>query len=126
MNNTENFKKWLRLRNLGVGDLPVCGDCPAVYAFRDSRTREILKFGETDTLRRRIFANFIGGFGGSRPEATTQRDHRELFSKGMIDHVELAWIETKNKADAKRMEKQFRQTYRATHSGRRPIWDRQD
>ena len=85
MNITDNFEKWLCLRDLGVGDLPHCGDCPAVYAFRDSRTREILKFGETDTLRRRIFVNFIGGFGGGRPEATTQRVHRELFSKGMIE-----------------------------------------
>jgi hypothetical protein len=126
MNTTENFEKWFRLRNLGVGDLPQCGDCPAVYAFRDSRTHEILKFGETGTLRSRIFANFIGGFGGRGPEATTQRAHRELFSKGMIDHVEIAWIETRNKADAKQMEKQFRQDYRAGHDGRRQIWDRQD
>ena len=97
MNTAENFEKWLRLRNLGVGDLPQCGNCPAVYAFRDSRTCEILKFGETGTLRKRIFVNFIGGFGGGMPEATTQRVHRELFSNGMIDYVEIAWIEAKDK-----------------------------
>lgn len=123
---TADFENWLPLRNLCVGDLPQCGGCCAVYAFRDSRNSDILKFGETDTLRRRILGNFLGGVGGARQESTTQFVHRELFSKGMIDYVELAWIETRDKATAKLMEKQFRQAYKAAHGGRRPIWDRQD
>ena len=44
-----------------VSDPPRCEGCCAVYALRDSRTNEILKFGETNLLRRRRFANFIGG-----------------------------------------------------------------
>lgn len=123
---TEDFDKWLSLRNLCVGDLPQFGQCSAVYAFRDSRTSEILKFGETDELRRRIFVNFLGGHGGSKPGDTTPRIHRALFLEGMINYVELAWIETKDKAMAKRMEQQFRQAYKTAHGGRRPIWDRQD
>lgn len=126
MNMKQNVEHWVPLRDLRVSDLPRCGNCPAVYAFRDSRSHEILKFGETDMLRRRIFVNFIGGFGGSKPEDTTQCIHRELFSEGMIDYVDISWIETEDKRKPKQMEKQFRQDYKATHSRRRPIWDRQD
>jgi len=121
-----NFEKWLPLRHLRVSDFPQCGSCCAVYAFRDSRTGEILKFGETDRLRRRILGNFVGGVGGGGEQSTTQFVHRELFSNGMIDYVELAWIETKDKATAKLMEGQFRQAFKMANGGRRPIWDRQD
>jgi hypothetical protein len=44
----------------------------------------------------------------------------------MINYVEVAWIETNNKTEAREMEKQFRQNYVANHDGRRPIWDRQN
>lgn len=44
----------------------------------------------------------------------------------MIKYVDLAWIETSNKSDAKRMESKLRQEYKRTHDGKRPIWDRQD
>jgi hypothetical protein len=122
---TDNFEKWLPLRALCIGDLPCCGGCCAVYAFRDSRTGAILKFGETGQLRRRIFANFIGGQGGGYDEATTKRIHRYLFSEGMIDHVEIAWIEVQDKAAARLKEKKFRRDHKAAH-GRWPDWDRQD
>jgi hypothetical protein len=120
------FPAWVPLRVLRLEDLPKLGDCAAVYALRDRRNEEILKFGETGHLRRRILVNFIGGFGGSRPEATTQCVHRELFQNGMIDHVDLAWIETCGKGEAKRMEGDFRQRYKRAHGGKRPRWDRQD
>lgn len=73
-----------------------------------------------------MFANFIGGVGGSHDGATTQRVHRQLFTEGMIEHVELAWMEVCDKATAKLKEKQFRQEYKANHGQRRPEWDRQD
>lgn len=123
---TEHFSNWIPLRKLCVGDLPECGGCCAVYAFRDQRNDEILEFGETDTLRRRILGNFLGGVGGSRAQSTTQFVHRELFTNGWIDHVQIAWIQMKDKATAKQMESTFRQAYKATHGGQRPIWDRQD
>lgn len=123
---TQNFENWLPLRGLRIGDLPQCGGCSAVYAFRDCRNSDILKFGETDTLRRRIFGNFIGGVGGSKDQSTTQFIHRQLFSNGMIEHVEIAWIETEDKAMAKSMEDQFRRSYKKTHNGNRPLWDRRD
>src|SRR5258708_7595266 len=126
MQTYDGLETWLPLRTLCVNDLPNCGGCCAVYAMRDSRTQEILKFGETNHLRRRMFANFIGGVGGSYDGATTQRIHSKLFAEGMIEHVELAWIEVGDKATAKLKEKQFRQEYKATHGQRWPEWDRQD
>lgn len=121
-----NFDQWFPLRTLSVSDFPNGGSCCAVYAFRDSRTHEILKFGETNHLRRRMFANFIGGVGGNNSEATTQRIHRKLFLEGMIEYVELAWIAVPDKASARLMEQQFRQAYKAAHGQRWPEWDRQD
>jgi hypothetical protein len=118
------FENWQPLRDLGVGDFPKCGTCSAVYALRDRRNLEIIKYGETDTLRRRIFGNFIGGVGGNGEGSTTQRIHIELFYEGMIEHVDISWIVTKDKATAKLMEGQFRESYKATHDGKRPIWDR--
>jgi len=112
------FQRWLLLRQLAVGDLPKQGGCPAVYAFRDARTGDILKFGNTGCLRTRIVGNYLGGYGGK----TTERIYNELFDNGMIDRVEIAWIETKDKGEAERKEREFRAAYKKVH-GRRPLWD---
>jgi hypothetical protein len=120
----QNFSNWLPLRELRVADFPNCGDCCAVYALRDCRSSEIIKFGQTDTLRRRIFGNFVGGIGGHGGSSTTQFVHQRLFCNSMIDHVEISWIVTKDKTTAKLMENQFRQSYKTAHDGHRPLWDR--
>ena|ERR1017187_6178686 len=120
-----SFDKWVKLHRLCIADLPRYGDFPAVYAIRECTTKDILKYGCTGQLCQRIFSNFIGGFGGKGPTSTTQFVHAELCSNGMIERVELAWIETSDAAEAERMEKQFRQEYKRAH-GSRPIWDRQD
>jgi hypothetical protein len=121
---TGNFENWIPLNELRVGDLPKCGICPAVYALRDRRSQEVIKFGETDNLLRRIFGNFIGGCGGKKDVSTTQRVHIDLVYEGMIDRVDLAWVVTKDKAAARLMEGQFRSAYKVAHGGKRPLWDR--
>lgn len=112
------FQLWLPLRSLCVGDLRQFGDIPAVYAIRQTKTGEILKFGNTDRLRRRVFGNYLGGVGGG----TTQRIHHQLFGNDTIDSVELAWLETKDKAEAESKEREFRAAYKRVH-GKRPAWD---
>ncbi len=121
---TDGFENWRLLCQLAVGDMQGYGDFPAVYAMRDSTTQEILKFGSTGELRRRIFANYLCGIGGSTKESTTQRIHKELFAENMISRVQLAWLETKDKAEAERKETEFRNNHKEVY-GRRPIWDRQ-
>ena len=87
---------------------------------------EILKYGHAGCLCQRIFGNFIGGVGGRGPSSTTQFVHAELWREGVIERVEVSWIETEDKAHAELMEKEFRQEYKRTHNGHRPVWDRQD
>jgi hypothetical protein len=87
---------------------------------RDIVQLELLKYGNTGRLLRRLFAEYIGGVGGS----TTQFIHGKLFVEGMINHVEVAWMATKDKAEAERKEKEFCDAYRKA-KGRRPAWDRQ-
>jgi hypothetical protein len=112
------FQHWLPLRRLSVDDLPRFGDFPAVYALRETTTKGILKFGNTDRLRRRIFGNYLGGVGGD----TTQRIHAQLFGNDMIDRIEFAWFETKDKAEAESKEREFRDAYKRAN-GKRPAWD---
>jgi hypothetical protein len=92
-----------------------------VYAFRDARNGEILKYGKTGCAGDRIFKNHIGGNGG----ATTQRIHDNLFADGMIEHVEIAWIETPDAPQAELKEKRFRAEFVRIH-GHRPLWDLKD
>ncbi len=117
----EDFLEWIPLGSLTLLHLPSQGRCASVYALRDSKDGDILKYGCTGCLRTRIFGNYIGGVGGK----TTQRIHSELFNNGMLTRVEIAWIETADRAEAERKEKQFRRAYTQT-KGRRPIWDRLD
>lgn len=114
------LQNWLLLADLTVRALPRHGDFPAVYALRDSRDQDILKFGNTDRLRRRIFGNYLGGVGGE----TTKRIHHDLFRDNTVEHVQLAWLRTTDEGEAKRKETELRDTYRKMH-GRLPKWDRQ-
>jgi hypothetical protein len=118
---TKGFGQWVPLRALALSDFPKYGQFPAVYALRDGTTGEILKFGETACLRTRIVGNYLSGFGG----AATKRIHAELFSNGMIERVEVGWIEMKDSREAGQMEKECRAKYKRLN-GRRPAWDRQD
>ncbi len=89
-------------------------------ALRDATTKDILKYGSSKQLRRRIFAEYLGGTGG----ATTKRIHHELFSKKMIERVEVAWLESKDAEEARQKETDFRNAYKK-NTGRRPAWDLQ-
>lgn len=117
---THTFTQWLPLNSFAVSQLSKHGEFPAVYALREISSGELLKFGHTGHLRRRIMANYLGGMGGD----TTQRIHADLFVNSWIDRVEIAWLETKDKADAERQEKELRQAYKRTY-GKLPSWDRQ-
>lgn len=68
-----------------------------------------------------MIGNYLAGFGGG----TTQRIHGELMKNGMIERVEIAWIETSDAAEAERKEREFRSVYKKAN-GRRPPWDRMD
>jgi hypothetical protein len=114
-----DFAEWTLLSVLTVRQLPKLGKCAVVYALRDEEQRSILKFGNTGSLVRRIFGNYLGGVGGG----TTQRIHAELFTNHMIERVEIAWIEVSDKVEAEQQEKEFRAEYRRTH-GQLPPWDR--
>jgi hypothetical protein len=116
-----HFTKWIVLANLRLADVPEHGGYPglaAVYALRDMRDGDILKYGCTGDLRGRIFGNYIGGVGG----ATTERIHNELFRNKHVSHVEIAWIVTESPAVANIQEKQFRAEYKK-RVGRLPQWD---
>jgi hypothetical protein len=116
---SDAFSQWFPLRDLALVQMPQHGQLPAVYALRDGRTGDILKFGCTNDLRRRIFGTYIGGVGGK----TTQRIHDELFQNNMIDRVELAWIEARDAQEAKDKETEFRLAYKEVNKGKRPSWD---
>lgn len=118
------FQEWVRLRDLSIGCLPKHGDFPAVYALKDSRNGEILKFGCAGCLRKRIFMNYLCGFGGKEVVSTTQRIHAELFAHNMIEYVELAWSETVDRSEASRKETVLRTAYKKANGGKRPLWDR--
>jgi len=121
-----SFKAWIPLQRLCIADLPDYGRFPAAYAIRNSTTKEILKYGHTKHLRQRVFLNFICGWGGSKPEATTQRVHSDLYNNDMIERVEVTWIRTNSKVEAEQIEIRLRREYMDTHHGLRPYWDRQD
>lgn len=118
---SEAFQNWTPMRSVSLNHFPKCGQCAIVYAIRDSRDGEILKYGKTGCARDRIFKNYIGGAGGS----TTQRIHSNLFDDGMIDHVEIAWLETADGAAAELAEKRFRAEF-VTIFGHWPLWDLKD
>jgi len=117
----KGFQNWIALKSLSLSHFPGCGQCSIVYALRDARTGEILKYGKTACARDRIFKNYIGGAGG----ATTQRIHDNLFTDAEIEHVEIAWIQTMTGAEAELEEKRFRAKYVREH-GHRPLWDLKD
>lgn len=79
---------WITLDRLCLADLPDYGDVGACYVFRDAVSHEILYIGSTDTLRRRLFGNHLGGVGGP----TTQRVHAAIFEPDVLGGVEVTWI----------------------------------
>jgi hypothetical protein len=117
----KEFQNWIALKSLSLSHFPRCGQCAIVYALRDARTGEILKYGKTACARDRIFKNYIGGAGG----ATTRRIHDNLFVDGVVEHVDIAWIQTATGTEAELAEKRYRATHIAEH-GHRPLWDLKD
>jgi hypothetical protein len=115
------FQNWIALKSLSLSHFPSYGQCSIVYALRNGRTGEILKFGKASCARDRIFRNYIGGAGG----ATTKRIHDNLFADAEIEHVEIAWNQTTTGAGAELAEKRYRAKYVAEH-GHRPLWDLRD
>jgi hypothetical protein len=97
------FQNWIALKSISLSHFPSCGQCSIVYALRDARTGEVLKYGKTACARDRIFKNYIGGTGG----ATTRRIRDNLFTDAEIEHVEIAWIQTATGAEAELEEKRF-------------------
>lgn len=83
---------WIRLDRLCLADLPNYGDVSGVYVIREVGSGEVIYIGSTDKLRRRLFANHLGGVGGS----TTQRIHGELFAPKVLESVEVAWVVADN------------------------------
>lgn len=47
-----------------------------------------------------------------------------LFSETWIERVELAWLQTQDKSEAERREREFRTLYKREYR-RRPLWDLQ-
>jgi hypothetical protein len=79
---------WVRLDQLRVADLPEYGAVPGCYVIREIDSGEIVYIGSTDTLRRRLFGNHLGGVGGD----TTQRIHAVLFQDDTVARVEVTWV----------------------------------
>jgi hypothetical protein len=80
-------------------------------------TGEVIYLGSTDTLRRRLFGNHLGGVGG----ATTQRIHAELFAPDVLASVEVAWVVTDN---WKGLEIEMKRQFAALGGAALPVWVR--
>ena len=117
----QKFSQWVPLGALALSHFPGDGGFSAVYALSEIAGGDILKYGCTGSLRTRIFGNYFGGIGGQ----TKKRIHAELFENGMLMKVAIAWIETRDRAEAELNEKELRRNYTKAH-GRRPLWDRLD
>jgi hypothetical protein len=110
------FTNWFPLTRVAIGDLPRFGDVPAVYAFREIGSSELLYIGSTGCLRQRLFGNYLGGVGG----LTTQRINGLLCDEQWLARVEVAWERT----DAyKAREEDLKEHYRRAFN-RLPSWTR--
>jgi predicted GIY-YIG superfamily endonuclease len=109
--------RWIRLDRMSLSDLPNYGDVPGVYVMRRAATGEVIYIGSTDTLRRRLFANHLGGVGGS----TTQRIHAELFAPEVLAGIEVAWVVSK---DWKGLEIEMKRQFAALGGAALPAWVR--
>jgi hypothetical protein len=108
---------WIPLARLSLADLPNYGDASGVYVMREIASAELLYIGSTDTLRRRLFVNHLGGYGGP----TTQRIHAELFAPGVLEGVEVTWIATD---DWKSLEIEMKRQFAALGGPSLPRWVR--
>lgn len=108
---------WIRLDRLSLADLPNYGDAPGVYVFRVASTGEVVYIGSTDRLRRRLFANHLGGVGGS----TTQRVHASLFEPEVLAGIEVTWLVSQ---EWKALEIELKRQFGLLGSARLPRWVR--
>lgn len=108
---------WIRLDRLCLADLPKYGGVAACYVFREAASGEVIYIGSTDTLRRRLFGNYLGGVGG----ATTQRIHAALFEPEVLARVEVSWITAD---DFKALEIELKRQFALLGAERLPRWVR--
>lgn len=108
---------WIPLDRLCLADLPKYGDVGACYVFREAMSGEVVYIGSTDTLRRRLFGNHLGGVGG----ATTRRIHAALFEPEVLAGVEVAWIVSE---DWKGLEIELKRQFALVGARRLPRWVR--
>ena len=90
-----------------------------MYRLRDTVRGDLLKYGDTKDLWQRLFANYVGAWGGK----TTQYIHGKLFTEGWLDRVEVAWCDAPDATQAKLWADALTAAHERTH-GRRPLWDR--
>ena len=81
-----------------------------------------MKFGSAKSFRHRIFKNYLVGFGGNQ-DSTTQRIHGYLILNGMIEQVEISWHQALDEQDARKQERELRDSYKQRNHGKRPKWD---
>ena len=106
---------WIPLDRLCLADLPEHGEVPGCYVFRQAASGEVIYIGSTDTLRRRLFANHLGGVGG----ATTKRVHAALFAPGVLAGVEVTWLVTQ---EYKALEIELKRQFGLLGAERLPRW----
>ena len=109
--------RWIKLDRLCLADLPNYCDVAGVYVMRRAATGEVIYIGSTDTLRRRLFANHMGGVGG----LTTQRIHAELFAPDVLAGVEVTWIVSD---DHKGLEIELKRQFVGLGGSSLPAWVR--
>jgi excinuclease UvrABC nuclease subunit len=108
--------KWIALDRLCLADLPDWGgDISGCYVFRRAASGEVVYIGSTDTLRRRLFGNYLGGVGGS----TTKRIHAALFEPEVLAGIEVAWIVSE---DWQALETELKRQFAMRGGPRLPIW----
>jgi hypothetical protein len=112
----DDFRNWHPLVELSLSSIPDYGMFPAVYALRDRRTSEILKFGSTYYFRNRIFGSYLGGIHEDKSAVL-------LYDTKIIPFVDIAWIRVGDPDEARRPESGYRRVYCDTH-GYDPLWDR--
>lgn len=109
--------RWVPLDRLSLSDLPEYGEVSGCYVFRIAATGEVIYIGKTDNLRRRLFVNHLGGWGG----ATTQRIHAALFEPSVLAGVEVAWLVSDTPES---LERELKRQFAALGGAALPRWVR--
>jgi hypothetical protein len=109
--------RWVRIDRLSVADLPRYGAVAGCYVMREVASGEVIYIGSTSSLRRRLFANHIGGVGGP----TAKRVHASLFDGDYIAGVEVTWLVA---SDYLSLEMELKRQFGLLGGERLPRWTR--